>query len=208
MQKTVWDRIEEARSRWNVLEHPFYQRWSAGELSAAELADYSGQYRHAVAAIAETSDYLASELPEEPELAGHATEEREHVAVWDRFIAAVGGDVEAAANAETSECVDAWTETDGAVSALARLYAVESGQPAISQTKLEGLAAHYGIEAGPGTDYFTLHRGRDVEHAAEGRELLAGLLERDPAAADRAVEAAEGAMKANWTLLDGVDAAR
>ena len=61
---------------------------------------------------------------------------------------------------------------DDAISALARLYAIESGQPEISRTKLEGLAAHYGIESGPGTDYFTVHRGRDVEHAAEGRELL------------------------------------
>ena len=48
----VWQRIEEARDRWNVLEHPFYQRWSAGELTREELAEYSGQYRHATAAIA------------------------------------------------------------------------------------------------------------------------------------------------------------
>src|SRR3954454_3425923 len=42
----VWQRIEQARARWNVLEHPFYQRWSAGDLTREELADYSGQYRH------------------------------------------------------------------------------------------------------------------------------------------------------------------
>jgi len=204
VQNTVWDRIEAARSRWNVLEHPFYQRWSAGELSADELARYSGQYRHAVGAIAQASSYVADELPSSPELAEHAREEVEHVAVWDRFVDAVDGDATAAATPETAECVEAWTREDDAVTALARLYAIESGQPAISQTKLEGLAAHYGIQSGPGTDYFTLHRGRDVEHAAEGRELLGSLLEADPAAADRAVDAAEGAMRANWKLLDGV----
>ena len=52
MSIDVWERIEQARERWNVLEHPFYQRWSAGELTADELADYSGQYRRAVEAIA------------------------------------------------------------------------------------------------------------------------------------------------------------
>ena len=32
MSKSVWERIEESRARHNVLEHPFYVRWSAGEL--------------------------------------------------------------------------------------------------------------------------------------------------------------------------------
>ncbi len=202
MQNTVWDRIEEARSRWNVLEHPFYQRWSAGELTADELARYSGQYRHAVEAIADVSDYLVAELPGEADLGGHADEEREHVDVWDRFVDAVDGERDAAPTAETTECVSEWTRPDGAVTALARLYAIESGQPEISKTKLEGLADHYGIRSGPGTDYFTLHRGRDVEHAAEGRELLGRLIDEN--SADAAVEAAEAAFEANWKLLDGV----
>ena len=33
MSTDVWERIEQARERWNVLDHPFYQRWSAGELT-------------------------------------------------------------------------------------------------------------------------------------------------------------------------------
>ena len=52
MPQSVWDRIEEARARHDVLQHPFYVRWSAGELTSEELARYSGQYRHAVTAIA------------------------------------------------------------------------------------------------------------------------------------------------------------
>lgn len=202
MQNTVWDRIEAARSRWNVLEHPFYRRWSAGELSAEELASYSGQYRHAVEAIAETSAYIADQLPGEADLEGHAREEAEHVALWDGFIGAVGGSTEAAPTAGTSECVRVWTRTDGALAALARLYAVESGQPEISSTKLEGLAGHYGIEGGSGTDYFTVHRGRDVEHAAEGRQLLSSLLADGDE--DLVVAAAEQTFEANWKLLDDV----
>ena len=203
MDQNVSDRIEAARSRWNVLEHPFYTRWSAGELSADELARYSGQYRHAVEAVATVSRYVAEQLPEHPELAGHAREEAEHVAVWDGFVEAVGGETDAPANEQTRECAEVWTREDGTIEALARLYAVESGQPAISQTKLEGLAAHYGVAGAPGTTYFEVHRGRDVEHAAEGRELLGSLLV-DEAAADRAVAAAEEAFRANWKLLDGV----
>ncbi len=201
---TVWDRIEAARSRCDVLEHPFYERWSAGELSAAELADYAGQYRHAVAAIATLTEQAAIELPEHPTLAAHAEEERAHIALWDGFVDAVGGDRDAVANADTGACVEVWTERDGALAALARLYAIESGQPQISATKLAGLAEHYGVEGGAGRRYFTVHRGRDVEHAAEGRALLEELIETD-ADEDAVVAAAARAFAANWRLLDGVD---
>jgi len=203
MANTVWDRIEEARARHDVLQHPFYIRWSAGELTSDELARYSGQYRHAVTAIADLSDEAATELPEHPELAGHADEERAHIDLWDGFVEAVDGDSGAVPNAETAQCVEVWTERDGALGALARLYAIESGQPEISKTKLEGLAAHYGIDSGEGTRYFTVHRGRDVEHAAEGRELLENLI-CTPADEDLVVAAAEKAFEANWRLLDGV----
>ncbi|HET6831501.1 MAG TPA: iron-containing redox enzyme family protein [Solirubrobacterales bacterium] len=203
MADTVWDRIERARARHDVLQHPFYARWSAGELSAAELARYSGQYRHAVTAIADLSDAAAAALPERPELAEHAAEERDHIALWDGFVGAVGGDGDTAPTGETADCVEVWTERDGALAALARLYAIESGQPQISETKLEGLAEHYGVDSAEGTRYFTVHRGRDVEHAAEGRELLEELI-ATPADEDAVVAAAERAFAANWRLLDGV----
>ena len=203
MSENVWDRIEAARARHDVLSHPFYQRWTAGELSADELADYSGQYRHAVEAIATLSDYVAAELPEHPGLSGHAAEERAHIGLWDGFVDAAGGRPDATPTAETSDCVEAWTVRDGALAALGRLYAIESGQPQISVTKLDGLHRHYGIDSDSGTSYFTVHRGRDVEHAHEGRELLGELIE-DEADEDLVVEAAEQAFKANWQLLDGV----
>ena len=63
MATSVWDRIESARERHDVLQHPFYTRWSAVELPGAELARYSGQYRHAVNAIAELSYEVAGYLP-------------------------------------------------------------------------------------------------------------------------------------------------
>lgn len=204
MSNDVWQRIEEARARWNVLEHPFYQRWSAGELTREELADYSGQYRHATAAIACLSAAVVESAPEHEraELRRHAAEEEAHIAMWDGFVEAVGGDLEAAPTVETSECVEAWTAADGRLAQLVRLYAIESGQPAISATKREGLEQHYGIGDGPGNEYFRVHEKADVEHAAEGRSLIeAHLADADPAAL---VAAAEAAFKANWRLLDGI----
>jgi pyrroloquinoline-quinone synthase len=186
-------RIEAAARRWNVLDHPFYQRWSAGELTAGELAEYAAQYRHAVVALADAAAAAGNEE--------HAREEREHVALWDAFAAGCGS-LPADANAETQECADAWTAGADKLERLAILYAIESSQPAISQTKLEGLTRHYGFEEGPATEYFALHAERDFEHAAHSRELLEQLATE--ADAERLAARAEAATRGNWRLLDGV----
>ena len=109
-------------------------------------------------------------------------------------------------SAETAECVDAWTAPENRHEALAVMYAIEAGQPAVSQAKLEGLAEHYGVAVDePGAEYFALHSERDHEHAAESRRELELVHDAD---ADRLVEVAEAALRGNWTLLDGVDARR
>src|SRR5688500_4654086 len=84
-QVDLFERIDGARGRWNLLQHPFYRRWSCGELTRDDLAYYAGQYRHVVVALAETADKAAA-------LGGpeHAREEAEHVDLWDDFAAAVG----------------------------------------------------------------------------------------------------------------------
>ena len=207
MSNDVWERIEQARQRWNVLEHPFYQRWSAGELTREELAEYSGQYRHAAAAIAVLSASVADSVPEAERAAlrRHADEEEAHIDLWDGFVDAVGGDPDAEPTPETAECVQAWTAEGDRLAQLVRLYAIESGQPQISRTKREGLVAHYGIGDGPGNEYFRLHEKADVHHAAEGRSLIeAHLADSDP---DALAAAAERAFKANWRLLDGISVA-
>src|SRR3954469_7226620 len=99
----LFDRIETARSRWNVLEHSFYRRWSAGELSRDELALYAGEYRHAVRALADGLSAAG------PRVAEHAAEEADPGALWDRFAGAVGGDTSREPRPETRACVDSWT---------------------------------------------------------------------------------------------------
>lgn len=189
-------RIDEARRRWDVLKHPFYERWECGELTREELAFYAGEYRHAVVALARAA---AASGDEE-----HAREEADHVALWDEFAAAVDAPLDRAPTPETSDCETAWSQ-DERFRALAVLYAIESAQPAISQTKLSGLAAHYGFDADdPAAAYFRLHAELDIEHARAAREALA---EAPQSQVAELAAAAERALQANWRLLDGVDRA-
>jgi pyrroloquinoline-quinone synthase len=209
-------RIDQARRECDVLEHPFYQRWSAGELSVEELAFYAGEYRHAVVALAQASDSVAVKAGSDSRasLKRHAAEEHSHVALWDAFAAAtVGAEAapERAPLSETDTCTRAWTAGEDVLEHLAVLYAIEASQPAIAQTKLEGLVRRYGYEPeGPAVEYFELHARLDVEHARQARELIAASMSEDEsqarAQADRMVERATAALRGNWELLDGVDA--
>jgi pyrroloquinoline-quinone synthase len=201
----LFDRLADAQRRCNVLEHPFYTRWSAGALTREELSWYAGEYRHAVVALAEATAATAraAEPAVRAQVDEHAAEEAEHIELWDAFAHAVGADLEHEPAAETAECAAAWTAAGDALEGLVVLYAIESAQPAISRTKLEGLVDHYGLAEGTATEYFSLHSERDVEHAAQSRSLIEERL--DGADEDRLVAVAEAALRGNWRLLDGVE---
>ena len=98
--------------------------------------------------------------------------------------------------------MSAWTAPDGYLAQLARMYAIESGQPEISRVKREGLARFYGINGGPGGEYFRVHEEADHAHAEESRRLIEEAM--TPQDEDALVGAAEAAFVANWRLLDGV----
>jgi pyrroloquinoline-quinone synthase len=191
------ERLDDARARWNILEHPFYVRWERGELTRPELARYAAEYRHAVSALADAAQTAAPLAGD-----GHAAEERAHVDLWDEFGAALEAESREP-QAETAACARAWGGGTDALEATAILYAIEAGQPDVSRTKLDGLVRHYGFGSdSPAIEYFSLHAERDVEHAAEARAVL---VENASAAdEDRVVSAAERALAANWLLLDGV----
>jgi pyrroloquinoline-quinone synthase len=185
------ERLDEARRRRNVLDHPFYRRWECGELTREELAFYAGEYRHAVVALAG-----AAAAAGDPE---HAAEEAAHVGLWEDFAAALDAPLDREPTAETAACAAAWRRDDP-LEARAVLYAIEAGQPDVSRTKLAGLVEHYGFDRDSlGTAYFELHADRDHEHAAASRAVLE---DADEADADRLVAAAEAALEGNWRLLD------
>jgi pyrroloquinoline-quinone synthase len=191
----VIGRIEQCRGRWNVLLHPFYRRWDEGGLTRDELREYAGEYAYAVRALSHTAAIAGD----------HEQEEAEHVELWERFRASLGDRVDTPPLEGTQAFVRSLLEVTPLTS-LAVLYALESAQPEVSRTKLDGLVRHYGYAADDaGLDYFRVHMELDVDHAARARTLLEERAR--PEDEDALVLAADRALAGNWALLDSVTTA-
>ena len=182
-------------------------RWSAGDLTREELSWYAGEYRHAVVALAEATAATAraAEPAIRAQIEEHAAEEAEHIELWDAFARAVNADLDQEPASETAECAAAWTAAGDALEGLVVLYAIESAQPEISAVKQQGLVELYGYDDGPATDYFDIHATLDHEHAESHRRFMETSLEAGAVDEDELIASAREVLRANWTLLDGVE---
>ena len=59
-----WNEVDEEIVKYDLLRHPFYQAWSAGELTSQDLRFYAEQYYHQVSNFPTYLTSLHSRLPE------------------------------------------------------------------------------------------------------------------------------------------------
>jgi pyrroloquinoline-quinone synthase len=205
-------------SQRHMLNHPFYQRWNAGELTRGELEEYSRQYYSYTAAFptflsamhAHTEDiairqYLLENLIEEE----RGTEN--HPELWLRFCDALGvgrDDAKSATpNAAAADLIATMREfacSEKLHEGLAALYAYESQIPSVSRTKIDGLAAWYGISEPRDISFFSVHMEADVLHSQTARELLKTLCDT-PDKCEEARAAAAATVNALYRFLDAVN---
>lgn len=200
-----------------MLDHPFYQRWTAGQLTREELQEYARQYYHYAlafptfisAAHANCDDIAVRQLL----LENLVEEERgseNHPELWLRFCEALGLDraeVKAGTpNAATRTLIATMRSLarEGALhEGLAALYAYESQIPRVATAKIEGLARWYGITAPRDVAFFAVHQEADVHHSATSRALLDRLCGNDAAKA-AAEQAVTRTVDALYGFLDSV----
>jgi pyrroloquinoline-quinone synthase len=215
--------LEARLDRYDLLQHPYYQAWSKGELTREDLREYASEYWHHVSAFPAYLSALHSRLPDgklrrmvAANLAdeeGLAHGDAAHSDLWMDFARGMGADEtavrERTLQAETAALVAGFQSAMElpASAALAALYAYESRVPAIAKTKAEGLAEHYSADDAT-RRYFTLHTTADVHHAKVWQEALATELAAHPEQTEAALAAGEDAARKLWSTLDGVELAR
>lgn len=133
-----------------LLDHPFYRRWEAGELDRDELTRYAEQYRHFETMMPEFLARLRDEL--EPGEARELVEANlrdevsppSHLELFELFADAFDA-TDTPASPAMRGLIEAYdgVARRGCVAALAGLLAYESQGAAVADSKGAGLAKHY-----------------------------------------------------------------
>ncbi|OGG53156.1 hypothetical protein A3H16_00025 [Candidatus Kaiserbacteria bacterium RIFCSPLOWO2_12_FULL_53_8] len=204
--------IEKAVSERSLLKHPFYQAWSAGALTRQQLAGYAKEYYWVARNVPGIMNEIEKRVPAslaagtKKILAEQASEEREHVELWERFARSLGITKKQLRSYRPTTTVRnavsniTKTARKGFEEGIAAMYAFESELPAISSTKSEGLIKFYGLRSKDAHVYFKEHI-KEEKHLRLWRRFLRNVA---PARRRAALAAARTAVAAQNQVLDGV----
>ncbi len=220
-----WEEMQGRLKQHDLLCHPFYKAWAAGDLSAADLREYASDYYHHVAAFPTYLSALHARL-EDGELRRRilhnlcdeegidSPDTRSHAELWLDFAEGMGAKREAVRGRRPVREVEQLVQTfrrmageEAVVAALAAFYAYESQVPRIAKEKAKGLREHYQADRKT-CAYFDLHTMADIYHAQVWRDELEALVAEHPELAKPALEAAAACAQALWRALDGIERGR
>jgi len=222
-----FEQLEARISKYDLLCHPFYEAWAAGELTREDLREYAQDYYHHVEAF---PSYLAAlglrldegelrravlaNLCDEKGIDGRPGKESvPHSDLWLDFAEGMGSTRNLEWHCPVPEVRQLIRHFHRVASeglpeeALAAFYTYESQVPRVAHEKERGLRQNYGADDKT-CGYFSLHATADVHHARVWRVQLEKRIASHPEAADAALNAAENAARALWHALDGIEARR
>jgi pyrroloquinoline-quinone synthase len=222
-----FEQLETRIAKYDLLCHPFYRAWAAGELTRDDLRDYARHYYHHVEAFPSYLAEFAMRL-EEGELrravlanmcdekgmaGGFGREAVPHSDLWLDFAEGMGASRDMHWHMPVPQMQQMIryfhdVASDGtAEEGLAVLYAYESQVPRVAKEKERGLRQMYGADDKT-CGYFSLHATADVYHSNVWHQQLEKSIEANPEKAEAALAAAENAARMLWQALDAIEAAR
>ncbi len=222
-----FEQLEASIAKYDLLCHPFYKAWAAGELTSHDLREYARNYYHHVEAfpcyLAELAlrleegelrrAVLANMCDEKGSATANGQDSQPHSELWLDFAEGMGARRDMRWHTPVAEVHELMRHFHRVASggtpeeALAAFYAYESQVPRVAKEKERGLREMYG--AGEKTcGYFALHATADVFHANVWRQQLENRIVADPETAQASLNAAESTARMLWQALDGIEAAR
>jgi pyrroloquinoline-quinone synthase len=223
----VFQQIEQAIGRYDLLCHPFYKAWAAGDLSREDLREYARHYYHHVQAfpsyLAEFAlrldegelrrSVLANMVEEKGAAGGSGKDSVPHSELWLDFAEGMGARREMQWHIPVRQIGELTRYFHRVASegtpeeALAAFYAYESQVPRIAKEKERGLREMYGADDKT-CGYFAVHSTADIYHSNVWHKQLEKRIAANPEAAEAALDAAGNAARMLWQALDGIDEAR
>lgn len=217
--------LEERIHQYELLEHPFYRAWSAGELTRDDLGTYAEGYYAQVEAFPGYLAQLGVRL-EEGELRravlanltdekggedSFGEPEKSHSELWLDFVEGLGGSriPKRRPSAEVRKLILWFHRVAGEGTpeeALAAFYAYESQVPRIAQGKDLVLRERYSADEKTRA-YFSVH-GANERHANVWRDQLEKLIIVSPQSSNKALAAGETAARLLWNAMDGFEELR
>jgi pyrroloquinoline-quinone synthase len=221
------EQLEASIARYDLLCHPFYKAWAAGDLTRDDLREYARHYYHHVQAfpsyLAEFAlrldegelrrAVLANMIDEKGTAGGSGKDSVPHSELWLDFAEGMGSRRDIQWHLPVTPVRDLMKHFHGIASegspeqALAAFYAYESQVPRVAKEKERGLRERYGADDKT-CGYFALHATADVHHSDVWRTQLEKRIAGNPQAAQAALDTAENTANILWHALDGIEAAR
>jgi pyrroloquinoline-quinone synthase len=225
--KTFFQQLDARIATYDLLCHPFYKAWAAGELTHEDLREYARDYYHHVEAFPSYLAELGIRLEEgdlrRAVLANMSDEKGgedlygepspAHSELWLDFAEGMGANRNMRGHTPVPGIkglvifYHRVARQGTPEEALAAFYAYESQVPRVAQEKAHGLEHMYSAD-GKTRGYFILHATADVHHSRVWRQQLAKRMESNAQAAEKALESGEAAAKALWNALDGIEERR
>ena len=221
------EQLDARIAKYDLLCHPFYKAWAAGDLTRDDLREYAQDYYHHVEAFPSYLAAFALRL-EEGELrravltnmcdergveGGVGKDSVPHAELWLDFAEGMGSSRDLRWHTPIPE-IRQLTKYFQRVAneatpeeALAAFYAYESQVPRVAQEKERGLREMYGADDKT-CGYFSLHTTADVYHSSVWRSHLEKQVAANPESAEATLDAAENAARMLWQALDGIEARR
>jgi len=222
-----FEQLEASIARYDLLCHPFYKAWAAGELTRDDLREYARNYYHHVEAfpsyLAELAvrldegdlrrAVLANMCDENGAGGGYGKDSVPHSELWLDFAEGMGARRDMRWHVPLAEVRELMRHFHDVASegtpeeALAAFYVYESQVPRVAKEKERGLREMYGADDKT-CGYFSLHATADIYHSNIWRKQLENRLAANPEAAEAALDAAEDTARMLWQALDGIEAKR
>ena len=214
------DSFSPAIAHLHLLNHPFYQAWMAGTLSAGELQKYASQYYFHVDRFPRYLSSIHSHCEDSVQrrkLLENLNEEEgtqygvSHPELWLQFAEGLGLDQLAVQATKPCPAIHNvmsqffHSSRSSFPEGLGALYAYESQIPEIAESKLEGLKNRYGIHDERTLAFFEVHRKADIEHRMVILEMLENLPEQEKIQARAAAQAAAQTL---WDFLSAMHGAK